>query len=525
MARKTKKETALSPEDKMSHALVTQTEQLFLIPPNWSWCYLQSFSKICTGKKDANYGSENGKYYFFTCAAEPIRSSGYSFEGNYILLAGNGDISNIQIYDGKFEAYQRTYVLSVNQKINTEFIYYYFKYMWVDYNIDKMYGTAIPYVRLGNLQFFPVPIAPCTEQQRIVDRIENLFTKLDEAKEKAQEVIERFDDRRSAILSKAFSGELTQEWREKNCFTLDSWTLLNFNDCIDTMQNGLAKRKGTSGKPYVVLRLANLSDNGFLTNDLRTILLDKNEQNHYELHNDDVLMIRVNGSKDNVGKQYRIAEQKKWAFCDHLIRIKYSNKIVPQYMVFFSMSKDYRSYVADNTVSTAGQNTISRKGMANLQIPVPLIEEQKEIVYLLDILFAKEQQAKETAEQIIEQIEVIKKAILARAFRGELGTNDPNDEPAIELLKRVLSEESTKENEPKPAKKRITIPKEINSKLSTALERKIIKLYFEMDTNELTLDDIFSVSSKKFNVLDSIRTLEKKQIIIKEDNGKYRLVG
>ena len=149
-------------------------------------------------------------------------------------------------------------------------------------------------------------------------------------------------------------------------------------------------------------------------------------------------MIRVNGSKDNVGKQFLFYGKLKWAFCDHIIRITYKTNLSPKYMVYFSKTNAYRRYIEDNMVSSAGQNTISRKGMALLLIPIPLMDEQTEIVRILDNLLAKEQQAKEAAEGVLEQIDLIKKAILARAFRGELGTNDPSEESAVELLKQVL---------------------------------------------------------------------------------------
>ncbi len=90
-------------------------------------------------------------------------------------------------------------------------------------------------------------------------------------------------------------------------------------------------------------------------------------------------------------------------------------------------------------VSSAGQNTISRKGMAKLTIPVPTISEQHALINILTDLIRKEQQAKKAAESVITQIDTIKKAVLARAFRGELGTNDPTEESAMELLKEVLS--------------------------------------------------------------------------------------
>ena len=149
-------------------------------------------------------------------------------------------------------------------------------------------------------------------------------------------------------------------------------------------------------------------------------------------------MVRVNGSKDNVAKQILVTENNLWAFCDHIIRIKYNESVLPEYMVLYSKSEAYKFYVKDNIVSSAGQNTISRKGMARLSIPVPPIEEQKEIANTLSNMFDKERSVKETAEAVIEQIDTMKKAILARAFRGELGTNDPNEESAVELLKKII---------------------------------------------------------------------------------------
>lgn len=257
-------------------------------------------------------------------------------------------------------------------------------------------------------------------------------------KEKAQFVLDSFETRKAAILHKAFAGELTAKWRAEHSVRRSSWENVSFDNCISKMQNGLAKRSGSNGVPFVVLRLANLSDNGFITDDLREIILDEKEQECYRLNPNDVIMIRVNGSKDNVGKQLLVGNQKNWAFCDHIIRIRYNADVLPTYMVLFSKSDTYRLYVKDNMVSSAGQNTISRKGMAHLSVPIPSIPEQAEIVRILDSLFTKEQQAKEAAEAVLEHIDLIKKAILARAFRGELGTNDPSEKSAVELLKRVL---------------------------------------------------------------------------------------
>ena len=116
MAR-AKKETALTPEERLQAALVPDWEWPYKLPENWCWTYFKSISTIQTGKKDANYGSDEGKYPFFTCAAESIRCHGYSFDCRAILLAGNGDINNISRYNGKFEAYQRTYVVKIAEPL------------------------------------------------------------------------------------------------------------------------------------------------------------------------------------------------------------------------------------------------------------------------------------------------------------------------------------------------------------------------------------------------------------------------
>ena len=154
-------------------------------------------------------------------------------------------------------------------------------------------------------------------------------------------------------------------------------------------------------------------------------------------------MVRVNGSRDNVGRQIHVSNPGRWAFCDHLIRIKYKDKILSRFMCLFSETNKYRHYVDENMVSSAGQNTISRKGMQKLRVKLPLLPEQQEIVSILDNLLTKERAIVATCEKSLAAIDTIKKSILARAFRGELGTNDPAEESSIKLLKEIFSQKKT----------------------------------------------------------------------------------
>ena len=532
MARTVKNENSLFQEEKLVQALVPEGEQPYQVPKNWCWVVQGQVSTFFNGRayKQAELLEDETKTPVLRVGNLFTNTSWYYSdlkldENKYIdnedlIYAWSASFGPFIWQGGKAIYHYHIWKVELTSALKKE--YYYF---WLLNDTERLkkqgHGTGMIHVTKEMMENSAMPLPPLAEQQRIVDRIESLFAKLDEAKEKAQDVVDGFEDRRAAILYEAFTGKLTEEWRRDNGISKESWEPLRFDDCVDVMQNGIAKRNGDTGEPYVVLRLANLSDDGFDETELRKIVLDEKEQRKYELHFNDVLMVRVNGSKDNVGKQYRITNQKRWAFCDHIIRIKYVNSIVPQYMVYFSKSEAYRQYIKDNMVSSAGQNTISRKGIARLQIPMPQYDEQEQIVSILSNLFEKEQQAKEAAEQVIDQIDTMKKSILARACRGELGTNDPNDESAVELLKRVLCDDVPAPQRAKP----ITIPKELASSLQDELEKKIVKLYFQKETKVLPVKEIMGVSSKTFDILDCLRSLQNRQIIIKQEDGYYKLMG
>ena len=462
MARGKKKEI-LTPEERLQAALVPESEQPYKVPGNWCWTYIKSGFDVTSSKRvhKEDWLSHGIPFYR---TRELVKLSENGFVDNELFISE-------KLYDSFVEEYGAPqegdllisgvgtigvpYVIKENKKFyfkdgniiwfrnlglfHPKYVYFLYKSAFIDNQIHQMAsGTTVDTYTIINANATVVPLPPLPEQQRIVDRIESLFARLDEAKQKAQDALDSFETRKAAILHKAFTGELTAQWRKEHGVGMESWDYPRFEDCILKMQNGLSKRSGNSGVPFVVLRLANLSDDGFVTDDLREILLNEKEQKNYSLRANDVLMIRVNGSKDNVGKQFLFYGELKWAFCDHIIRITYKTNLSPKYMVYFSKTNAYRRYIEDNMVSSAGQNTISRKGMASLIIPLPLMNEQAEIVRILDDLLAKEQQAKEAAEGVLEQIDLMKKAILARAFRGELGTNDPREESAVELLKQVL---------------------------------------------------------------------------------------
>ena len=438
MAR-AKKETALTPKERLQAALVPDWEWPYKLPENWCWTYFKSISTIQTGKKDANYGSDEGKYPFFTCAAEPIRCHGYSFDCRAILLAGNGDINNISRYNGKFEAYQRTYVVKIAEPLCFDYIFYWFKYRWFDFNKGKMFGTAIPYIRLGNLQEFPTPIPPLAEQQRIVDRIESLFAKLDEAKERAQAVLDSFEARKAAILHKAFTGELTAKWREEHGVRMESWEQCSLSDVCTVNPKKLDTKDLPDELEVSFFPMPALSEIYGEITDPQTRLLKEVRSGFTNFSEGDVVFAKItpcmeNGKSAVVGK---LVNDIGYGTTEFFV-LRCSDRLYNRFLYHLVRDKLFRDKAKAVMAGAVGQQRVPKRYLETYKLNLPKFNEQREIVRILDGSFAKEQQAKEAAEAVLDQIDLMKKSILARAFRGELGTNDPSEESAVELLKEII---------------------------------------------------------------------------------------
>ena len=118
--------------------------------------------------------------------------------------------------------------------------------------------------------------------------------------------------------------------------------------------------------------------------------------------------------------------------------LRCGEKLYNKYLYYVIRDIKFRNKAKSVMAGAVGQQRVPKSFMENYPLNLPSVIEQSEIVHILDHLLTKEQQAKEAAEKVLEQIDITKKAILARAFRGELGTNDPNEESAMELLKQIL---------------------------------------------------------------------------------------
>lgn len=550
MAR-AKKEAALTPEERLQAALVPDWEWPYKLPGNWCWTRIGNYVDYVTDYvangsfaslkvnvsifKDENYALMVKTQDFangFTKSLTYTDKHGYDFLSKSTLHGGELILSNIGSVGKVFRVpyFDRPMTLASNSVMvkcynSRDYDWmYYFLLSPIGFEELKSIttGTAVPKFNKTDLKTIPLPVPPLAEQQRIVDRIESLFAKLDEAKEKAQAVVDSFETRKAAILHKAFTGELTAKWREEHDVGMESWEKKSVGELCISLKYGTAKKSDASGN-VVVLRMGNLQQGEIDWSDL-AYSNDPDDIEKYKLFPGDVLFNRTN-SAALVGKTAIYRGEHPAIYAGYLIKLDYDHdKIIGDYLNYALNTLDAKKYC--NLVKTDGvnQSNINAKKIGAYSFNVPSIPEQEKIVSAIQKLLSKEQQTKEAAEIVLDQIELMKKSILARAFRGELGTNDPSEESAVELLRQVIEQEDGDVIRPKAKAKRIAIPAEIKPLLSGANEEAIVKLLLKAAPQSVSTQTVMSISKKKFELMDALRNLEKKQIVSKSDSGEYSLV-
>ena len=452
-----KKQETLTPEERLQAALVPEGEQLYKVPENWCWTRMENIAQWGSGgtpsRKIPEYykgdipwiktGELNDDYIFETeehITQEAIsHSSAKLFPANTVAIAMYGaTIGKVGILGIAATTNQACACGVSNPSTNYKYLFYYARSQKVNF-INKGKGGVQPNISQEIIKSHEFPLPPLSEQQRIVDRIESLFAKLDEAKQKAQDALDSFETRKAAILHKAFTGELTAQWRKENGVGMESWkTVITKNvykvnpKKIDT--NGLPDNLEVSFFP-----MASLSEIYGEITEPQTRFLKDVKNGFTNFLEGDVVFAKItpcmeNGKSAIIGK---LVNGIGYGTTEYYV-LRCGENLYNRYLYHMIRDITFRNKAKSVMAGAVGQQRVPKSFMENYPFNLPSVPEQTEIVRLLDDLLTKEQQAKEAAEGVLEQIDLIKKAILARAFRGELGTNDPSEESAVELLKRVI---------------------------------------------------------------------------------------
>lgn len=451
-----KKKTALTIEERLQQALVPAEEQPYEVPENWVWvrlgavCGFERGITFPSSAKQNERDDENipclrtanvqdelelndliyvNKKYYKNNSDKLIRENDIIMStANSRELVGKTSF----VYKVDYPMIFGGFVMALRaNKLLSKFLFYYLR---LEFLLGRFRGESTQTTNIANISssvlgeyIFPLP--PLSEQQRIVERIEELFAKLDEAKERLQEVADSFAVRKAAILHKAFTGELTKQWRRENGVSDESWEEKKFSE-VAVIKSNLVSPFDYLDYPHIAPDSIEKFTGRLLS--YRTIREDNVKSPKHLFYKGQILYSKI---RPYLSKAI-IADVDGLCSADmYPIEALCNTKYLLKYMLS-------TEFLEQST--TAGSRSllpkINQKELSSISVPLPSLPEQHEIVRLIDDLLARERAAQQAAEQALASIDLMKKSILARAFRGELGTNKASEASALELLKQVLAE-------------------------------------------------------------------------------------
>jgi type I restriction enzyme S subunit len=435
------KKQGLNPEEFVEHALVPVGEQLYPVPENWTWVYLIDGFAECLDhfRKPINAAERAdrvGRVPYYGATGQVGWIDEYLTDEHLVLVGEDGAPFLDKMKD-------KAYIISGPAWVNNHahvlrsrfgecgniFLMHYLNTF--DYR-GFVNGTTRLKLTQGSMRKIPVVLPPLAEQQRIVDRIESVFAKLDQAKELVQNALDTFETRKAAILHKAFTGELTAKWREENGVGMESWKKTAL-ERLGSLERGRSRHRPRNapelfGGPYPFIQTGDVANADVYVTSHKQSLSEVGLRQS-RLFPKGTLCITIAA---NIGDVAILSYDS--CFPDSVVGFT-PNQCTDAKFVYYKLTT-LKAEIEASAPATAQKN-INLKVLKDTPLQVPSLPEQQEIVRVLDSLCGRERQIRELVAGM-DEIDLLKKAILARAFRGELGTNDPDEKSAIELLKQCV---------------------------------------------------------------------------------------
>jgi type I restriction enzyme S subunit len=365
-----------------------------------------------------------------------------------------------------------------------KYVFYYLKGpQFQQIALERITGSATPHLFQKDIKRLNVLVPPKGEQRRIVSKLEKLLGQMDTCQQRLVKIpmlLKRF---RQSILAAACSGRLTADWREENAVVTNEaheelpigWKPVCVGNLIESLKYGTAQKCGYEKRGVPVLRIPNVVNGTIDHADLKYAELPAKELDQLCLRPGDILLIRSNGSVSLVGKCALVRRTEAgFAYAGYLIRLRPNRTYIePEFLNLVLGSFDIRLQIELEARSTSGVNNINGEEVRALRLSLPPLAEQQEIVRRVEGLFALADQIEARFEKARAQVEKLTPSLLARAFRGELVPQDPNDEPASVLLERIKKQQNGNES-PKEAGNALTpsLPKERRGRSSAGAQSR-----------------------------------------------------
>lgn len=282
----------------------------------------------------------------------------------------------------------------------------------------------------------PIFVPPLNEQCRIADKLDTTLARVDALNDRLARITPLLKRFRQSVLAAATSGRLTEGWRGYEDFNAPEMKLSE----IGKISGGLTKnsKRNEFALKTKYLRVANVHANELRLDEVLEIGVTEAEFKKTKLQKNDLLIVEGNGSIDQIGR-VAIWNEEIHDCChqNHLIRWRATEKVDPKFVLYFLISPTGRKNIVSVASSTTGLHTLSVSKVGALSLGVPSLQEQNEIVRRVETLFAFADRLEARLQSAQTAAERLTPALLAKAFRGELVPQDPNDEPAAELLRRL----------------------------------------------------------------------------------------
>lgn len=334
---------------------------------------LGDLTKIRTGKLDANASSPNGKYPFFTCSKEPLRINSHSYDCECVLVAGNGDL-NVKYYNGKFDAYQRTYIIEDNGNNQLYMPYlYYFMEGYVEELRKLSIGGVIKYIKLGNLTEALIELPKIEDQRTIVD----ILNKSKRILSYHQQQLQKLDELVKARFVELFGDPKINPNNYLVC------PLSEYISFLTSGSRGWAQYCTDNGSEWFIT-IKNVKDCHISTDNMQPIDAPDNAEAKRTKVQEGDLLISITADLGRTGVVTKEIAEHGAYINQHLTCIRLSKTVLnPLYVAYFMESPAGKEQfeLKNQSVVKAGLNFNSIK---SLRIMIPSINEQNMFVEFLN---------------------------------------------------------------------------------------------------------------------------------------------
>lgn len=319
---------------------------------------------------------------------------------------------------------------------------------------DKTAGTTRDSLNIGTLRHLSIPVPPLAEQRRIVAKLDALTVRLARTRAELERVPLLVAKLRQTTLARAFAGDLSADWRAREGSSMQDWRTCPLSDIADVqggIQVGKKRPAGVTLVEVPYLRVANVQRGWLRLNEIKTLAVTAEERDRLLLEDGDILM-NEGGDRDKLGRGWVWREEVPGCIHqNHVFRVRLKDQDFPPEFVSHYANEFGQAYFIDQGTQTTNLASISKRRVMALPVPVPPAAEAREIVRLITAAFARADRLEAEAARARALLDRLEAAILAKAFRGELVPQDPNDEPASVLLDRIRAERAAA---PKPKRGR-----------------------------------------------------------------------